>query len=97
MLGAAALYLVTFAVVTSYFRHVIGFHRWKQFHYTTYAAAAVFYLHGVLADPLLQNRPVDFIDAEKVYVEACLLLVLATTMWRVRYGRRRRARPAPAR
>src|SRR5205823_10626648 len=97
MLGAAALYLVAFAVVTSYFRHVIGFHRWKQFHYTTYAAAAVFYLHGVLADPLLQNRPVDFIDAEKVYVEACLLLVLATTMWRVRYGRRRRVQPAPVR
>jgi len=96
-LGAAALYLVAFAVVTSYFRHVIGFHRWKLFHFTTYAAAAVFYVHGVLADPLLQNRPVDFIDAEKVYVEACLLLVLATTVWRVRHGRRRRVQPASAR
>lgn len=28
-LGAIALYLVAFAVVTSYFRHVFGFHRWK--------------------------------------------------------------------
>jgi len=90
-LGAIALYFVAFAVLTSYFRHVIGFHRWKQFHYTTYAAAAVFYVHGVLADPLLQNRPVDWLDAEKVYVEGCLLLVAGLTMWRFTHGRRRRA------
>jgi DMSO/TMAO reductase YedYZ heme-binding membrane subunit len=83
--------------VTSYFRHVIGFHRWKQFHYTTYAAAAVFYVHGVLADPLLQNRPVDWIDAEKVYVEGCLVLVAATTVWRFMFARRRRAVRVPAR
>jgi predicted ferric reductase len=96
-LGAIAFYLVAFAVVTSYFRHVIGFHRWKQFHYTTYAAAAVFYVHGVLADPLLQNRPVDWIDAEKVYVEGCLVLVAATTVWRFMFARRRRAVRVPAR
>jgi sulfoxide reductase heme-binding subunit YedZ len=88
-LGAIAFYLVAFAVVTSYFRHAIGFHRWKQLHYTTYAAAAVFYVHGILSDPLLQNRPVDWIDAEKVYVEACLLLVVAATWLRATRGRRR--------
>ena len=86
-LGAVAFYLVAFIVLTSYFRRVFGRHRWKQLHYTAYAAAAVFYLHGVWADPLLQNRPVDFIDAEKVYVESCALLVLAATVMRVRYQR----------
>ena len=96
-LGAVALYLVAFALITSYFRYVIGFRRWKQFHYTTYAAALVFYVHGVLADPLLQNRPVDWIDAEKMYVEACLVLVAGLTAWRATYGRRRRAQPASAR
>jgi len=96
-LGAIALYLVAFAVVTSYYRYAIGFRRWKQLHYTTYAAAAVFYVHGVLADPLLQNRPIDWLDAEKVYVELCLVAVAAATAWRATYGRRRRARPAPAR
>ena len=95
-LGAVALYLVAFAAITSYFRHVIGFHRWKQFHYVTYAAAAVFYVHGILADPLLQNRPVDWIDGEKVYVEVCLLVVGAVTAWRFTYARRRRVRPAGA-
>ncbi len=94
-LGALGFYLVAFVVLTSYFRHVFGFHRWKQLHYTTYAAAAVFYVHGILADPLLQNRPVDWIDAEKVYVEGCLLLVAIGTWLRVTRGRRRR-RVSPA-
>src|SRR6478672_8826001 len=69
-LGAIALYLIALVVLTSYFRRVFGRHRWKQLHYTAYAAAAVFYVHGVWADPLLKNRAPDFIDAEKVYVEA---------------------------
>ena len=90
-LGAVALYLVAFAVLTSYFRHVFGFHRWKQLHYTTYAAAATFFVHGLLTDPELKNRPVDWLDAEKVFVEVCLLLVAAATLWRVEHGRRRRA------
>jgi predicted ferric reductase len=86
-LGAIAFYLVAFVVVTSYFRRLFGHHRWKQLHYVAYAAAAVFYVHGTWADPLLQNRPPDFIDAEKAYVEGCGLLVAAATWWR--FTRRR--------
>jgi len=91
-LGAAALYLVAFAVLTSYFRRAFGFHRWKQLHYTTYAAAAVFFVHGILTDPELKNRPVDWFDAEKVFVEACFLLVASGTIWRVRHARGPRGR-----
>jgi sulfoxide reductase heme-binding subunit YedZ len=86
-LGAIALYLIAFVVLTSYFRRVFGHRRWKLLHYTAYAAAAVFYVHGVWADPLLKNRPVDFIDAEKVYVEGCAVLVVAASVMRVRYRR----------
>ena len=95
-LGAIAFYLVAFVVLTSYFRKVFGRHRWKQLHYVAYAAALVFYVHGTWADPLLKNRPVDFIDAEKAYVEGCGLLVLAATIWRFRYGKSRRPNPVPA-
>ena len=87
-LGAIAFYLIAFVVLTSYFRRRVGRHRWKQLHYVAYGAAAVFYVHGVWADPLLKNRPVDFIDAEKVYVEGCALLVATATAWRVKYARR---------
>src|SRR5262249_34245130 len=86
-LGASALYLVAFVVLTSYFRRASPHPTWKLLHYTAYAAAAVFYVHGTLADPLLQNRPVDFIDAEKVYVEGCALLVAIATIIRIRHRR----------
>jgi predicted ferric reductase len=79
-LGALALYLASFVVLTSYVRGAFGHRNWKRLHYTAYAAATVFYVHGVLADPLLENRPVDWIDAGKVYVEGCALLVFAATM-----------------
>jgi predicted ferric reductase len=87
-LGAIAFDLVAFVVLTSYFRRVFGHRRWKLLHYTAYAAATVFFVHGVLADPLLENRPVDWIDAEKVYVEGCALLVLAASIWRYNYGKK---------
>jgi DMSO/TMAO reductase YedYZ heme-binding membrane subunit len=82
-LGAVAFYLIAFVVLTSYFRRVFGHRRWKQLHYAAYAAAAVFYVHGTLADPLLEHRRVDWIDAEKVYVEACAAVVAAATAVRV--------------
>ncbi len=96
-LGAAAFYLVTFVVVTSYVRRMYAHHTWKALHYTAYAAAAVFCLHGVLSDPNLQNRPVDWIDGEKVYVEACAVLIVAATALRVRRRRGPRGRAASAR
>src|SRR4051812_27595299 len=88
-LGALGFYLVTIVVVTSLkaVRARLGRHRWKLIHYTTYAAAAVFFTHGVVADPLLQGRPVDFIDAEKVYVELCALAVVVATIFRIKYRR----------
>ncbi|HEV3141981.1 MAG TPA: hypothetical protein VGY57_15755, partial [Vicinamibacterales bacterium] len=86
-LGAIALYLVAFVVLTSYFRKLFAHHHWKLLHYTAYLAAAVFYVHGTLADPLLQNRPVDWIDAEKVYVESCALLIAVATILRFRARR----------
>jgi len=88
-LGAVGFYLVAFVVITSLkpVRRVLGRHVWKPIHFTTYAAAAVFFVHGIIADPQLKNRPVDFIDAEKVYVELCALAVIVATWFRIKYRR----------
>ena len=88
-LGALGLYLVAIVVVSSLkrMRTALGRHWWKAIHYTTYGAAAVFFVHGVIADPELKGRPVDLIDAEKVYVEVCALLVVGAITWRVRHRR----------
>ena len=89
-LGALGFYLVLIVIVTSWkpVRTALGRHLWKPIHFVTYAAALVFFTHGIIADPLLKNRPVDFIDAEKAYVEGCALVVLAATVWRFNYGKR---------
>lgn len=84
-LGALALYLLGFVVVTSYFRVEIGRHRWKLLHYTTYGAAAVFFLHAILTDPTLKDKPVDYFDGEKVYIEVLALVLLAAIWWRIRH------------
>jgi len=88
-LGAVAFYLVTIVVVTSLkrVRAALGRHWWKIVHFTTYAAAIVFFTHGVMADPLLKGRPIDFIDAEKAYVEGCALAVLVAVIYRIKYRR----------
>lgn len=85
-LGAIALYALIFVVVTSYFRRRVGRVWWKRLHYTAYAMAPVFYIHGMLTDPELGDTPfhLDPLDGEKLYVELCLLLVSLAIAIRLR-------------
>jgi predicted ferric reductase len=89
IVGAISLYLLIIVVVTSYIRRSMGRKLWKAVHYAGYASAALFYLHGLFLDPKLQNRPVDWIDAEKVSIEACIALVVIGTVLRVRWSLRK--------
>lgn len=86
--GAIGLYLVAVVVVTSYFRVTLGRRSWKLIHYLSYAAAALFFLHSLLLDPELRNQPVDWLDAEKVFVEVCFLIVVVASLARWKYGQR---------
>ena len=90
VLGAIALYLVIIVVATSYFRRALGRRLWRSVHYTNYAAATIFFLHGIIADPTVIGRPVNYIDGEKVLVESCAVLFAATAVWRIRHRRIRR-------
>ena len=86
-LGAIALYLVVIVVVTSYFRRLFAHHTWKVLHYLSYVAATVFFVHGLIEDPNLKNLPIDWIDGEKVYIEACAALIVVATIFRFRARR----------
>jgi methionine sulfoxide reductase heme-binding subunit len=90
VLGAIALYLVIVVVVTSFFRRALGRRVWKSIHYTTYAAAAIFFIHGIIADPTVTGRTIDYIDGEKVYVEGCAAAFVLLSIWRIRHRRARR-------
>ena len=88
LVGALALYALALVVATSYWRRHLTRRRWKQLHFVAYGVAALFIVHGLLADPLLKDRPVDWLDAEKVSLEACALGLLAAGAVRWRMARR---------
>jgi sulfoxide reductase heme-binding subunit YedZ len=84
-LGAIALYVLAFTVVTSIYRAEIGRQRWKLLHYLTYVVAALFIVHGSLTDQHLDDSPMDLLDAEKVGIMACGVVILAATIVRFRW------------
>ncbi|MGH7623054.1 MAG: ferric reductase-like transmembrane domain-containing protein [Gemmatimonadaceae bacterium] len=84
-LGAIALYLLVFTVITSIYRAEIGRQRWKPLHYLTSLLATLFIVHGALTDQHLDNSPMDLLDAEKVGILACGAVILAGTVMRFRW------------
>jgi predicted ferric reductase len=84
-LGAISLYLLAFTVITSIYRAEIGRQRWKPLHYLTYVVAALLIVHGAATDQHLDNSPMDLLDAEKVGIEACGLVILIATIVRFRW------------
>jgi DMSO/TMAO reductase YedYZ heme-binding membrane subunit len=95
-IGAIALYLTAFVVITSYFRVQLGRHLWKSFHYVVYAAAGVMFWHSLFTNPDLKKTPIDWFDGGKVFVEICALIIVAISLWRWRYGVRKSHRTSHA-
>ena len=95
-LGAVAFYGLLVAVLTStvVVRRWLSNRVWKWVHLVSYGAASLFLVHGLMADPLLLDRPVNFIDAEKVLSEAGIVLLVAAVVYRVRYRAAKRASEA---
>ncbi len=88
-LGTIALYLIAFVVVTSYLRIRLGRRLWKSFHFSIYFAAAALFWHSLFTDPGLKNDPVNWLDGGKLFVESCLLLVVAISLLRMRHARKK--------
>jgi sulfoxide reductase heme-binding subunit YedZ len=84
-LGAISLYLLAFTVITSIYRAEIGRQRWKPLHYLTYVVAALLIVHGAATDQHLDNSPMDLLDAEKLGIEACGVVILVATIVRFRW------------
>jgi len=91
-IGAIALYLLAFIVVTSYMRLRLGRHLWKSFHFSIYFAAAALFWHSLFTDPSLKNAPVDWFDGGKLFVESCLLLITIISLLRLLHARRKSLR-----
>ena len=87
--GAAALYLITVVVATSYFRVQLGRRLWKAFHFSIYFGAAALFFHSLLTIPDLKSASVDWMDGGKIFIAGCLILVTAAGLLRWRHFRTR--------
>jgi DMSO/TMAO reductase YedYZ heme-binding membrane subunit len=87
-LGAIAFWLLLFVVTTSVVwqeRWALNRRIWKRLHLLTYALFPLYAIHGLFADPALENHPIDPLDGEKVFVELCIACVLVAIGFRIRH------------
>jgi len=90
-IGALALYLLVLVLITSLWRLSMSRRIWKRFHYLVYPSAGALFIHGLLTDPTLSNQSVDWLDGEKVLVEASLMLIATASLAAFRYRQRKDA------
>ena len=84
--GAAALYLITLVVITSYFRARLGRRLWKAFHFSIYFGTLALFFHSLLTIPDLKSESVDWLDGGKVFIAVCLTLAAAAGLLRWRHA-----------
>ncbi len=53
----------------------------------SYGTALLFVIHGIVMDPELKDRPVDWLDGEKLVSEICAVVLVAATIVRWRHYR----------
>jgi len=90
VLGSLALSAVITVVITTQkkVKRRLGFRTWKNIHLVSYGTTLLFIVHGLVIDPELKDRPVDWLDGEKVLAEACAIVLLVAMVIRWRYYRR---------
>lgn len=84
LIGLLLLIITTQKVI----KQKLGFRTWKNIHLVAYIMALLFAVHGLLMDPLLKDRPVDWLDAEKAFSELLLLAVIVSGYMRYQYHRK---------
>ena len=91
VLGSLALYALIVVIVTTQksVKRRLGFRVWKNIHLISYGTALLFVIHGIFMDPELKDRPVDWLDGEKLISEICAIVLVAATIVRWRHYNRR--------
>ncbi|MBS1932439.1 MAG: ferric reductase-like transmembrane domain-containing protein, partial [Bacteroidetes bacterium] len=86
-LGTISLYALIVVIVTTQkaIKKKMSFRSWKNIHLISYITALLFVIHGIFLDPELKDRPVDFLDGEKLVPELCGIALIAASFMRYRY------------
>lgn len=91
-LGTLALYAVIVVIITTQkvVKSRLGFRLWKNIHLISYGTALLFVIHGIVMDPELKDRPIDWLDGEKLVSEICGLVLVVAMVIRYRWHLRHR-------
>jgi methionine sulfoxide reductase heme-binding subunit len=92
VLGSLAFYAVVVVIVTTQkvVKKRLGFRAWKNIHLISYGTALLFVVHGLVMDPELKDRPIDWLDAEKLVSEICGVVLIVAAVIRLRWHFRHR-------
>lgn len=87
LLGVLSFYAFLIVLISSQkiIRKKLSFRTWKNIHLIAYATTLLFLIHGLLMDPLLKDRPTDWLDAEKFFSEGLVIVFLVAVFIRTRY------------
>ena len=85
-LGTITFYAVITVIITTQkvVKRKMGFRLWKNIHLISYGTALLFVIHGIFMDPELKDRPIDYLDGEKLVAEICGLVLLIASVLRYR-------------
>ncbi len=86
--GSVALYLIGVVIISSYYKAKLTLKTWRALHFLSYFAAVPLILHSVITDPKLQDRAIDWFDAEKLFVIFCCLMIAALSSYRFFFAKK---------
>jgi DMSO/TMAO reductase YedYZ heme-binding membrane subunit len=87
LLGVLSFVALLLVIITTQkvIKKKLGTTTWRNIHVISYATGLLFIVHGLVMDPLLKDRPIDFFDPEKLLVEASALVLVAAFVFRYKY------------
>jgi DMSO/TMAO reductase YedYZ heme-binding membrane subunit len=85
--GTLAMFAIITVIITTQkaIKKKISFRAWKNIHLISYCTAFLFVIHGIMLDPQLKDKPIDFLDGEKLVPELCGLVLFIATILRYKY------------
>ncbi len=85
--GTLAMFAIITVIITTQkvVKKKMTFRAWKNIHLISYCIALLFIVHGIVLDPKLKDRPVDFFDTEKLVSELCAVILIIATILRYKY------------
>jgi len=86
-LGTLSMTALIIVIITTQkaIKKRMSFRIWKNLHLISYGTAVLFVVHGVMMDPQLKDRPMDYFDGEKILSELCAAVLIIASIFRYRH------------